>query len=88
MDQRAGAARQWGLCLSFFKIRFFRYSNSNLPNSRDEPGSMWGHHLENCLQHADDRAVRAVYAFGQSARRSPCPLPAKKTIMEKQVSFY
>jgi hypothetical protein len=38
---------------------------------------MWGHHLENCLQHADDRAVGAVYAFGQSARRPPCPLTAK-----------
>jgi hypothetical protein len=29
---------------------------------------MWGHHLESCLQHADDRAVGAVFAFVEPAQ--------------------
>src|SRR4030095_12235683 len=29
---------------------------------------MCGHHLENCLQPADDRAVGAVFAFGEPAQ--------------------
>ena len=30
--------------------------------------SPFSHHLENGLQHADDRAVRAVLAFGEPAQ--------------------
>ena len=29
---------------------------------------MWGHHLENGLQRADDGAARAVHAFVESAQ--------------------